>query len=270
MEKGLSESLMGRFEVIKMPHWTFQEMRDAFNFSLDEYIFYGGYPGAADFIHNSERWKNYISSAIVDATINNDILVDTPIAKPALLRQTFELSTSYSGQLLSLTKMLGQLQDAGNVTTISNYLNLLDKSGLVGGLQKFSIDKARQRASIPKYQVYNNALLAVYNNLDLKKVRQEPKLWGRIFESAIGTHIVNNAYTENFNVFYWRENSLEVDFVLQKNDSVVAIEVKSNDKNYTQGLKEFKKRFSPSRTLIIGKSGIDAETFFSLNLAELF
>ncbi len=169
LEKGLAESLMGRYEEIRMSHWSYPEMREAFNMSLEQYIYYGGYPGAAQLIEDEERWANYVNGAIIDATINKDILMDSPISKPALLRQTFELSVAYSGKILSLTKMLGALQDAGNTVTLAGYLNLLGDSGLVTGLQKFSVDMARKRASIPKYQVYNNALLSVLSGLSFKE-----------------------------------------------------------------------------------------------------
>lgn len=161
LEKRLSESLAGRFEEIRMSHWSYMEMKECFGFTLDQYIYYGGYPGAASLIDEEDRYLQYIQSGIVDATINKDILMDTPIGKPALLRQTFELGSAYSGQLLSLNKMLGSLQDAGNTATLAGYIHLLDESGLLCGLQKYSIDTARRKASIPKLQVYNNALNAI-------------------------------------------------------------------------------------------------------------
>jgi len=165
LEKGLSESLAGRFEQIRMSHWSYGEMKECFGFSLDQYLYYGGYPGAASLIDDTDRFQQYIQSSIIEATINKDILMDTPISKPALLRQTFELGAAYSGSLLSLNKMLGALQDAGNTATLAGYINLLNDSGLLGGLQKYSIDTARRKASIPKLQVYNNALKTVYSPL---------------------------------------------------------------------------------------------------------
>ena len=166
LEKGLSESLAGRFEEIRMGHWSYQEMRECFGYSLDQYIFYGGYPGAAVLVDDYDRFQQYIQSSIIEATINKDILMDTPISKPALLRQTFELGAAYSGNLLSLNKMLGTLQDAGNTATLAGYVNLLDESGLLCGLQKFSVDMARRKASIPKFQVYNNALKMVFSRFE--------------------------------------------------------------------------------------------------------
>ena len=163
LEKGLSDSMMGRFEEIRMTHWSYPEMRDAFNMSLEQYLYFGGYPGESFLIADEERWGQYITGAIIDATINKDILYDSPISKPALLRQTFELGTSYSGEIVSLTKMVGALQDAGNTTTLAGYLNLLGDSGLLTGLQKFAMDKARQRASAPKFQVFNNALRRLFS-----------------------------------------------------------------------------------------------------------
>lgn len=216
LEKGLSESLAGRFEEIRMSHWSYQEMKECFGFSLDQYMFYGGYPGAATLIGDEDRFSQYIQSAIIEATINKDILMDTPISKPALLRQTFELGAAYSGELLSLNKMLGSLQDAGNTVTLAGYINLLDESGLLCGLQKFSVDMARRRASIPKLQVYNNALKMVYSPLTFEQAILNRKAWGRIFESGIGAYLVSQAFVHRFEVFYWRERDDEVDFVLCK------------------------------------------------------
>lgn len=270
LERGLSDSLKGRFEVIRMPNWSYAEMHDAFGITLDEYIYYGGYPGAADYINDPDRWRNYIRSSIVDATINNDILMDSPISKPALLRRTFEMSAAYSGQMLSLTKMVGQLQDAGNTTTLSGYLDLLDQSGMVCGLQKFAMNQVRRRASVPKYQVYNNALLSFYSDYDFTSARNDHKVWGRFYESAVGAHIINCAYMGNFRVFYWRDGNDEVDFVLVRNSRVVAIEVKSNDIADTAGLHRFEEMFYPHRSVIVGVNGIPLETFLASDLVDLF
>ena len=270
LEKGLSESLAGRFEEIRMSHWSYTEMKDCFGFSLDQYLFYGGYPGAAPLIEEEDRYQQYIQSAIIDATINKDILMNTPISKPALLRQTFELGTAYSGQQLSLTKMVGSLQDAGNTTTLAGYIHLLDESGLLCGLQKYSIDTARRRVSIPKLQVYNNALKAVYTPQTFEQVILDRTAWGRIFESGIGAYLVSQAFVHRFEVFYWRERNDEVDFVLRKKGSVVAIEIKSNAEKNTAGLETFKKLFNPHSAFIVGDGGIPPEEFLSMDLKKLF
>jgi len=270
LEKGLSESLAGRFEEIRMSHWSFLEMKECFDFSLEQYIYYGGYPGAASLINDNDRFSQYIQSAIIDATINKDILMDTPINKPALLRQTFELGASYSGELLSLNKMLGSLQDAGNTVTLAGYINLLNESGLLCGLQKFSIDNARRKASIPKLQVYNNALKMVYNSSSFEQSLIDRKHWGRIFESGIGAYLVSQAFTHRFEVYYWRERNDEVDFILRKNNSLIAIEVKSNAEKNTSGLDRFRQNFNPDKAFIVGEGGITPEEFLSMNIKKLF
>lgn len=270
LEKGLADSMAGRYEEIRMGHWSYAEMRDAFGWSLDQYVFYGGYPGSATLIEDEDRWSDYVQSAIVDATINKDILQNTVITKPALLKQTFELASAYSGEIVSLTKMLGQLQDAKNTTTLSGYLNLLEQAGLVGGLQKYSNDMARKRASIPKYQVFNNALKTVFVNKNSSQAVMDRKLWGRIFESAIGCHLMNEAYRHRLTLYYWRDGNDEVDFILQKKSQIIAIEVKSNDEQDTHGLHVFQEKFHPMLSVIVGRSGIPAETFLSMNLDELF
>lgn len=270
LEKGLAESMMGRFEEVRMGHWSYDEMHQAFGMSVEEYVYYGGYPGAASLVADYERWYNYVGGSIIDSTINKDILMDSPIGKPALLRQTFELSVAYSGKILSLTKMLGALQDAGNTVTLSGYLSLLDESGLVCALQKYSVDVARKRASIPKYQVYNNALLSVCLGIAFDEAVANRKLWGQYFESAVGAHIVNEAFVHRFEVMYWRDGNDEVDFVLRKNHKVVAIEVKSNGESATNGLTRFSQLFSPLAAFIVGENGIKAEDFLSMDLRELF
>lgn len=263
LEKGLADSLAGRFEEIRMSHWGWLEMRDAFGMTLEEYIYYGGYPGAAPLISDTDRWSQYIESAIVDATINKDILQNHVVTKPALLRQTFELGSSYSSQELSVTKIMGQMQDAGNTTTISSYLQLLSDAGLLTGLQKFANDKARKRASTPKFQVHNSALKNYLSPLSLENALVQPKQWGRFYESAIGAHLVSKAFENRFELFYWRQGNDEVDYIIQKRDRLMAIEVKSNHEKRTSGLQVFKEKFSPKVSLIIGPEGIGVEEFLS-------
>lgn len=270
LEKGLSESLAGRFEEIRMSHWSYQEMKDCFGVTLDQYIFFGGYPGAATLINDEERFNHYIQSAIIEATINKDILMDTPISKPALLRQTFELGAAYSGELLSLNKMLGSLQDAGNTVTLTGYINLLKESGLLCGLQKYSVDNARRKASIPKLQVYNNALKTVYSPISFEQAIIDRKSWGRIFESNIGAYLVSQSFIHHFDVFYWRERDFEVDYILRKNNTLIAIEVKSNAEKRTEGLEKFRQLFNPKSAFIIGDGGISAEDFFTMDIRKLF
>lgn len=270
LEKGLSESLAGRFEEIRMSHWGYTEMNEAFGLSLEQYIFFGGYPGAASLIDDEERFLQYIQSAIIEATINKDILMDKPVSKPALLKQTFELGAAYSGELLSLNKMLGSLQDAGNTATLAGYINLLSESGMLCGLQKYSIDQARRKASIPKLQVYNNALKMIYNGLTFEQAIIDRRAWGRIFESGIGAYLVSQAFIRRFEVFYWRERNDEVDFILRKNKSVVAIEIKSNAEKRTDGLDKFKELFNPITSFIVGDGGISAKDFFNMDITKLF
>lgn len=270
LEKGLSESLAGRFEEIRMSHWSYTEMKEAFGFSLEQYIFFGGYPGAAQLIGDEERFQHYIQSAIIEATINKDILMDTPISKPALLKQTFELGAAYSGELLSLNKMLGSLQDAGNTATLAGYINLLSESGMLCSLQKYSIDRARRRASIPKLQVYNNALKTVYSGVNFEQAITDRRTWGRIFESGIGSYLVSQAFTSRFEVCYWRERNDEVDFILRKNKSVIAIEIKSNAEKHTEGLNKFKELFNPATSFVVGDGGIAANEFLAMDLTKLF
>lgn len=270
IERGLTESLAGRFELIRLTHWTFSEMRDCFGWNLPQYIYYGGYPGAAAYIDNEPRWRNYVKDSLIEPSISKDVLMNTNILKPLLLRQLFEIGSNYSGELLSLTKVAAQMQDAGNVTTLAGYLHLLDECNLLCGLQKYAEDNARKYNSIPKFQVYNSALRNVYADEDFIDAIQDPKVWGRYVESAIGAYLVSQAQIIGYKVFYWRDKNDEVDYVLTYRNRKVAIEVKSGRRTTNTGIKKFAESYHPYRTIVVGSGGLSAEEFMTLDLALLF
>ncbi len=270
MVSGLSEPLTGRFEEIRMTHWTYSEMKAAFGLTLDEFIFFGGFPGPTSFIAKEEdRWKAYVQSAIVEATVNRDIFEDNRIANAALLRRTLELGIRYSGKILSLTKLLGELQGKGNTATIASYIEKLNEAGLLAALSKFSINHARRRASIPKFQVWNNALCAAFCDQSFREIRQKPELWGHCVESAVGAYLVSQSHRSHFDVMYWREGNDEVDFVLKIKGKLIAIEVKSNGEKRSKGLAKFSEKFHPEISLIVGEGGLPLETFFLTDPLDL-
>ncbi len=269
VQQGLGESLAGRFQSLHLPHWGFAEMREAFGWSVDEYVYYGAYPGAAPLVERSQEWARYIRDSLIEPVLARDILLLTRVDKPALLRQVFDLGCAYSGQILSYTKMLGQLQDAGNTTTIAHYLHLLQGAGLLAGLQKYSGGAVRRRASSPKLQVLNTALIAAREGTGLRGARQDHESWGRLVESAVGAHLANAAAAGHCEIYYWRDRNQEVDFVVRSPKSLVAIEVKSGRAPKSrQGMAAFQAAHRPDRTLLVGGGGIDIEWFLSAPVDE--
>lgn len=264
VQRGLTESLAGRFEVIPVMHWSYAEMREAFGWSLEQYLLYGGYPGAAGLIKDHERWARYIIDSLIETTISRDILLLTRVDKPALLRRLFHLCCDYSGQVLSYQKMLGQLHDAGNTTTLAHYLELLNGAGLIAGLPKFSGKRVMQRASSPKVQVLNTALMSAVSNLSFEAAREDREYWGRLVESAVGSHLINSTRGKNIELFYWLERSQEVDFVLRSGADIVSIEVKSGRKRERlTGVEAFSRTFRVKRQLLVGTQGIPVGEFLS-------
>ena len=262
VQQGLTESLAGRFEIVHLPHWSFAEMRTAFGFTLDQYLYFGGYPGAAPLAGEPERWRRYILDALVETTIARDVLLLTRVDKPALLRRLFQLGCQYSGQVLSYTKMLGQLHDAGNTTTLAHYLDLLGGAGLLVGLPKYSGSAVRRRGSSPKLQVLNTALMTAQSPLAFEEVASDRELRGRMVESAVGAHLANAAAAGECEVFYWRERNQEVDFVVRAGRKATAIEVKSGRRRDTlPGLAAFAAAFDTTRRLLVGGDGIAVEEF---------
>ena len=263
MQKGLTESLAGRYEPIRMTHWSYPEMQEAFDFSLEEYLYFGGYPGSATLIREERRWREYVRGALIHPIIEQDILKMTRVDKPALLKTLFELGCAYSGQIISYTKLQGQLQDAGNTVTLAHYLDLLSQAGLLTGLPKYAGQKHRQRASSPKLNALNTALISALAGYTFADARNDRSYWGRLVESAVGAHLFNTA-VDDCQVQYWRESPDEVDFVLTNGRKLVAIEVKSGT-NFAapKGLKVFTEKFKKARQLIVGEGGVPLAEFLS-------
>ncbi len=268
--QGLTESMAGRFEITRLGHWRYTEMRDAFGFTLNQYIFYGGYPGAASLVGNDARWAAYVHDALIETTISKDVLLMTPVHKPALLRRVFDLACRYSGQMLSYQKMMGQLADAGNTTTLAHYLHLLEGAGMVCGLQKYMGQVVRQRASSPKLQVFNTALMgamAVAEGQGFERVSATPDLWGRWVESAVGAELLARHLTHTSTqplIYYWNDGSKEVDFVLRAGRELFALEVKSGHQpGNVSGLDAFRAIAPNARPMVLGTGGLSLESWFS-------
>lgn len=269
VRRGLADSLAGRFETLHLPHWSFAEMRAAFGFTLEDYLYFGGYPGAARLSAEPGRWCRYVLDSLVETTISRDVLLMTRVDKPALLRRLFDLACRYSGQILSYNKMLGQLQDAGNTVTLAHYLELLAGAGIVTGIQKYAGDSARIRASSPKLQVYNTALLTATTGMTPDEVLADPEYRGRLVESAVGAHLANAAALRECELYYWRDNNREVDFVLRAGRRVIGIEVKSGRlRGARTGLSAFVDHFPAAQTIVVGENGTPLEEFLLRPVGE--
>ncbi len=261
VQHGLSESLTGRFELIRAPHWSFAEMRDAFGFDLDRFVYFGGYPGAAEFVDDEQRWAAYVLDSVVETTISRDLLLLTRIDKPALLRSLFRLVCDYSSQIVSYQKLTGQLQDAGNTTTIAHYLDLLAAAGLAVGLEKYARGKVRQRRSTPKLLALNTALVSAISGRTFEESRSDPAHWGRLIETTVGAHLWATR-DPRAEVLYWRDRGKEVDFVVQRGERLTAIEVKSGRRrDGLPGVAAFEAAHGPVEKRLIGADGTPLEAF---------
>ena len=261
LQKGLAESLMGRFEILFSPHWSYGECKEAFGYSLDDFLFFGGYPGAAALIKDENRWARYIGASIVEPTISQDILMMEEVRKPALLRSLFMLGSAYSAQELSFTKMLGQLQDAGNTVTLAHYLELLGKANIITGLQNYSGNQIRRRKSSPRFMVYDTSLMTYADGAHRRRLLENTTDRGRLVESAVGAYLLARGNEEGFEVYWWRERSHEVDFVIRNGSLLTAIEVKSGRVKNVGGSLVFKQLYPEALSLIIGSANLSLEDF---------
>ena len=262
IQQGLTESLAGRFFLYPFLHWSFKEMHLLSDWTLNEWIYFGGYPGAAVFRNQEDKWKSYVADSLVETAIARDVLGSKRIAKPALLHQLFGLAVTHPARILSYNKMLGQLQDAGNTTTLAEYLKLLGSAQLVHSLELFSKGKARMRASSPKLIPQNNALVNALSTYSYESVENDPAAWGWLVENAVGVHLTNSLSFSQWSLSYWRKGNAEVDFVIQSSEKIIAIEVKSGRPRKLSGINIFQSAYPQAKTLLLGEAGIPLKEFF--------
>jgi uncharacterized protein len=263
IQAGLSESLTGRFFLHRCSHWTFQECVDAFGWDLTRWLYFGGYPGAAVFSDNERKWKGYVTDSLIETVLARDVLQLQKVTKPTLLRHLFALAATFPAQILSYNKMLGQLQDVGNTTTIAHYLRLLETAFLVSGLELFSRGSVRKRGSSPKLLLWNNALINALSSLSFDESISDTSWWGRLVENAVGGHLLNSLSPSEYAITYWREGNREVDFVIARGTNLWAIEVKSGRGGKTSSLELFRNRYPNAQLLVFGGNGIPLQEFFT-------
>lgn len=263
LQKGLTEGLTGRFEVIRSTHWSFAECREAFGYTLDEFLYFGGYPGSAPLRQDQQRWLAYMNDSVIDPSIAKDVIALDAVRKPALMRKLFQIGAPYSGQELSYRKILGQMDDAGNTTTIAHYLDLLGSAGLLRGLQKYDPKLIREKASSPRLMVYDTSLMTATYGPYRDFLLTDPERKGHLVESAVGAYLLAQANERRFDVHWWREGTSEVDFVISQAGESIAVEVKSGRVKSLKGLTAFVNRFPEARTLVVGSAECPLERFLS-------
>lgn len=270
LQKGLSESLAGRFFLHRCTHWTCNEMQLVFSWDMDQWIFYGGYPGAAPLIENEQTWSQYVTDSLIETVLAKDVLQLQTVAKPALLRHLFMLAVAHPAQILSYNKMLGHLQDAGNTTTLSHYIRLLESAFMVSGLELFRQGISAKRGSSPKLIIWNNSLINAIYGQPFENIRQDYSKWGRLIENAVGAHLLNHLAGLPYSVSYWRKGMQEVDFVVRTPRNLWALEVKSGKSGNPKGLAAFCGLYPDAKPLTLGSRGMSFEEFFRTDPKELF
>lgn len=262
LQEGLTESLSGRFFLNRCMHWSFQECKEAFGWNLRQWLYFGGYPGTVVFVADEQQWKRYVLDSLIETVLARDVLQMSKITKPALMRHLFALAATFPAQIFSYNKMLGQLQDAGNTTTLAHYLKLLESAFLVSGVEAYSKGQIRKRGSSPKLILRNNALINALSSKTLHEAVGDAVGWGRLVENAAGAHLVNGLSGTEYSITYWREGDKEVDFVVTHGTETWAIEVKSGRGGKLSGMEHFRRKYPEAKTLIVGTGGIPLEQFF--------
>ena len=241
IQKGLTESLTGRFQLIRAHHWNYQESKKGYNLSFEKYLSYGGYPGSYQFIDSAD-WADYVKNSIISTAVEKDILQFRTVKNPALFKQAFDILVSYPAQEISYNKLLGQLQDRGNVELIKYYISLFEGAFLIKTLEKYSPKTIKRKSSSPKILPLAPCMPSLQWGGEHTSAER-----GRIFELIVGCQLVRTGEE----LFYWREGNAEVDFVLKQGKNVWAIEVKSGRKKSDKGLQQFKKNFPSAHTAMI-------------------
>lgn len=263
IQKKLPESLAGRFEIIRFPHWSYLECRKAFGCNLEDYIFYGGYPGGYELRNDEVRWKQFVTDSLIETAITRDIMILADVQKPVLLRKLLYLGCEYGGQILSYGKILGDLNDAGSKLTLMNYQKYLESAFLMGGLQAWKGSGIYRQKSPPKWIPLNTALMTALSAKSKKEMVSDKKFYGRLVEVVIGAYLYNQALVNRYEIYYWREDRDEIDFVVKHGEKLLAIEVKTGFEYGGKAFEVFKKKYPKAQALLVGEYGVSVEKFLS-------
>jgi predicted AAA+ superfamily ATPase len=249
LREGLGDSLLGRFELIEVPHWSYRECKEAFGWDINQYLMFGGYPGAANLIDDHERWQSFMRDSVLESVLSKDIFMLAKINKPALFRQVLEVALLYPAQEISYQKIVGQLQEAGSVETIKNYLEILNAAYLVSTLEKFSTRPLSVKSSSPKILPLCPALVHAIKSPTEITANQTWR--GRVFEAAVGAYL---GKLPGVKLCYWRDGNDEVDFVLQHENKILGVEVKSGTKYKGNGPASFRARFKGAKCVTLNEA----------------
>lgn len=244
IQRGLGESLTGRYELIKANHWSYRECKEAFRLDFESFLKFGGYPAALEFRGDPHRWRNYMRDSILEPVLGRDLLGTTRVNKPALFRQTFEMAMQFPAQVISYNKLLGQLQDRGNTDTIKDYLTLLEGGFLLKQLHKFSRGVVSSKTSSPKILPLD---LGLVSSLASASKTADLAWRGHLVEAAFGAYL-NRQPGE---LFYWADGRYEVDYVHEVDGDLTAYEVKSGRERDGKGLLAFAKKYPDAKVRLL-------------------
>ncbi len=270
IQKKLPESLAGRFEIIRFTHWSYMECHEAFGCSLENYLFYGGYPGGYELMNEERRWKRFVTDSLVETAITRDIMFLADVQKPVLLRKLLYLGCEFGGQVLSYGKILGDLHDAGSKLTLMNYQKYLEAAFLMGGLQAWKGKGILRQKSPPKWLPLNTALMTALSSKSKKEMMTDKKVYGRLVEVAIGAYLYNQALVNGYEIYYWREGDAEIDFVVRYGEKLLGIEVKTGFEYGGKAFNLFKDRYPKAQTLLVGEYGVHVEKFLKTPVEDFF
>lgn len=266
IKSGMAESLKGRYEEIQSTQWTFSECSEAFGYSLDDFLFFGGYPGSAPLIDDVDRWFAFMHDSIIEPTLMQDVLEMETVRKPVVLRALFEIGAAYSSQEISYRKLLGQLDDKGNTETISYYLTLLSHAGMLSGLKKYDNKLIRSKSSSPRLMVHDTSLMTATLEVSPEILMKDKAMRGYLVESAVGAYLIGRSMVDRFSLYWWRERDAEVDFVITKGKKVTALEVKSGRVKNIKGLGVFVSKFPGTYSMVVGSDTCPLDEFLLGNI----
>jgi len=272
IQDGLTESLAGRFLLHRFPHWSLPEMQELCGWGLTQWLYYGGYPGGAPLVASETTWRSYILDSLIETTLSRDILQLQRITKPALLRALFFTAMKHPAEIISYTKLMGLIPDAGNASTVAHYTQLLASAFLLQPLPLYPSHSSR--ASKPKIIVQNNALITATSDRSFDETAHNSHRIGRLAENAVGAHLLNTLHPSEYRVSYFRERvrgrDLEVDFVITRGDTVVALEVTTAESHSRAGIEAFKQQVPSAHAITVGPGGIPLADFLSTHPEQFF
>ena len=234
------------YNIFKKGHFS-EQIIEMINRHYREYVVYGGYPRVV--LEKDHEKKKQILKNIYNIYLLREIKEILQISEDQKINQIIKALALQLGSLVNFTEL-------SNLTNIEfhqlrNYIQILQKTFIGFEAKPFFKNKRKELTKTPKFYFFDNGFRNIAVN-DFREINQRTD-YGELNENFVASEIIK----KDIEIRYWRTKAkAEVDFVIEKSNTIIPIEVKSNitEPKITRSFRNFIAEYNPRQGFIFSFS----------------